>query len=83
MEKVQFYRPFTARRASKSTPTPTDSQSAPHPPPEENKRIFRFLRDDAPIAVETNPPETQFFKVSFNAKSLRLFCSPFIRIRKI
>jgi hypothetical protein len=82
MKKVLSFRPFTAHLQIGESSASTERQTDPHPPPGKRKRIFCFLRGEAPAAVEEHQPETRFSKATYNVKSLRLFCSPFIKIRK-
>lgn len=82
MKRETSLRPFTQKYTTWEAAFPIERETETHPPPEENKRIFRVLRGEAPAAAESEPRESPHFHATFNVRSLRLFCSPFIKVRK-
>lgn len=82
MKRPTLFKPLTWKHKTGDTVSTADTSGVETlSPPGINKRIFCFLRGDAPAAIQKDPPEIQFSKVTYNVKSLRLFCSPFIKIR--
>jgi hypothetical protein len=82
MKRVMLFKPLIRKQKTGNAVSPAETGADTHPPPALNKRIFCFLRGEAPAAIQKDPPEIPISHATYNVKSLRLFCSPFIKIRK-
>ena len=82
MKRAMLFKPLIRKQKTGETALPSEGAAEPNPPLVKNKRIFCFLRGEAPAAIQKDPHERPFSKVTYNVKSLRLFCSPYIKVRK-